>query len=95
MNKNRLLRRPGWRSGQKTANSILIKAGKRKVGDRAGKVVGLIWGDLVVACAQARAEAAARGLDPRREVSSARSSGEGVETLWSEGANGVAAQAAA
>ena len=48
-----------------------------------------------MACAQARAEAAARGLDPRREVSSARSSGEGVETLWSEGANGVAAQAAA
>jgi hypothetical protein len=91
MNKNRLLRRQGWRSGQKTANSILIKARKRKAGDRVVKVVWIIWGDLGAARAQVRAEAFVRRPDPRREVSSARSSDEGVETLWSEGANGAAA----
>jgi len=69
MNKNRLQRRQGWRSGQKTANSRLIKARKRKVGDRARKAR---WGD------------------PRQEVSFARSSDEGVETRWSEGAIGAA-----
>jgi hypothetical protein len=52
MNKNRLLRRQGWRSGQKTANSILIKARKRKAGERAVKVRWLIWGDLVVTRAE-------------------------------------------
>lgn len=91
MNKNRLLRRNGWKSGQKTAKTILIKARKRKVGDRARKGVWLIWGDLGVAHARAGAEDTARWPEPRREVSSARSSDEGVETLWSEGANGATA----
>src|ERR1700685_68874 len=89
MNKNRLLRRNGRMSGQKTAKSILIKAQNRKVGDRARKGVWLIWGDLGGACTRVQAEWVARPTERFREVSSARSSVEGVETLWSEGANGA------
>ena len=91
MNKNRLLRRNGRMSGQKTAKSIPIKSQKRRAGDRARKGIWLIWGDLGGARAQARAEWAARPAEHLREVSSARSSDEGVETLWSEGANGATA----
>ena len=91
MNKNRLLRRDGRKSGQKTAKSVLIKARERKVGDRARKGVWLIWGGLEGAPTRVEAGWAVRPTERRREVSSARSSDEGVETLWSEGANGAAA----
>jgi hypothetical protein len=91
MNKNRLMRRHGRRSGRKTANSNLIKARQRKVGDRARKGVGLIWGDLVGADTRVPAGLAVRPVERRREVSCAHSSKEGVETLWSEGANGATA----
>ena len=89
MNKNRLLRRQGRKSGQKTAKSIPIKARQRKVGDRARNGGGLTWGDLGVAPTQVGAERAARPADRVREVSRAHSSDESGETRWSEGANGA------
>lgn len=90
MNKNRLMRREGSTSGQKTAKCALIKTRQRKVGDRARKEVCLIWGDLRGAAARAAAGRAERPSERPREVSSARSSEEGRETGLSEGANGAA-----
>jgi hypothetical protein len=48
-------------------------------------------GDLGGSCTGVQAGRAARPTERYREVSSAHSSIEGVETLWSEGANGAAA----
>ena len=89
MNKNRLIRRNGRTSEQWIAKSVLIKARKRKVGDRVGKEMGLIWGDLRGAAAKAAAEGTARSSDRLAEVSSGRSSDEGRETVLSEGPNGA------
>jgi hypothetical protein len=89
MNKNRLIRRKERTSGQVTAKSIPIKARKRKDGDRVVKGVGLIWGDLCGALAQAWAGFAMRQADRRIEVSKGRSSDKGRETGWSEGPNGA------
>jgi len=83
------MRREGRRSGQKTANSRPIKARQRKVGDRARKGVGLIWGGLGCAGTRVRAGGTVRCLEHDREVSCARSSDEGGETRRSEGANGA------
>jgi len=89
INKNRLIRREERTSGQTTAKSIPIKARQRKDGDRVAKGMGLIWGDLCGARAQAGAGFAMRQADRRTEVSKGRSSDEGRETGWSEGPNGA------
>ncbi len=89
MNKNRLIRRQERTSGLLTAKSIPIKARQRKDGDRVGKGIGLIWGDLLGALTQVWAGFATRQADRRAEVSKGRSSEEGRETGWSEGPNGA------
>jgi hypothetical protein len=71
------------------AKSTPVKARQRRDGDRARKGVGLIWGELCGAEAQAEAGIAMRRSDRRAAVSTGRSSDEGRETGWSEGPNGA------
>ena len=89
MNKNRLLRRHDWTSGQKIAKSIPTKSRERKVGEGVRKVMGLNWGDLRCAIEKSGAERSTRSADRGAEVSRGRSSDEGRETGWSEGPNGA------